>query len=343
MEQHFSEPEKLQRQLTILNQIAKALTSSLTIDEVLKKVFYKVAEVFNPENWSLLLLDEDTDELYFEIVVGEAAPSIKDIRIKVGEGIAGWVASTGTPLLVPEVHKDPRFSKKVDEISAFETSSLICIPLRVRDKVMGVIELVNAKSLFPLAQYELDNLSAIADYTAIALENARNFEHVHRLTVTDDLSGLYNSRHLHTLLQEHIEAYYKAGKKFSIIFFDLDHFKSVNDTYGHLMGSKLLTEVGVFLRENLRPADSAARYGGDEFVVILPATDKKGAVAFCETLRDAMNKRPFCRDEGYDIKLTASFGLATFPDDADCKDRLLTKADTCMYRVKADNRNSIAF
>lgn len=336
-------PERIKKQLSILNEIGKTLTSSLTLKEVLKKIFYKVAEVFNPENWSLLLLDEEKNELYFEIAVGKAADSIKTVRLKVGEGIAGWVAQTGTPLIVPDVKDDPRFTRKVDELSHFTTRSVICIPLRIRDKVMGVIELVNEKDLPSPGQYELDALSTIADYAAIALENARNFEQVQKLTITDDLTGLYNSRHLHNLLEIQVREYQTSGKTFSIIFFDIDSFKSINDRFGHLLGSRLLAEVGKLVRANLTGEQSAARYGGDEFVIILPDSGKEEALDFCRTLRANLNKKQFFAEEGIDIRLTASFGLATFPDDADSKDKILQAADERMYNVKAKHKNDISF
>ncbi|MCP5102863.1 MAG: sensor domain-containing diguanylate cyclase [bacterium] len=336
-------PERLERQLSILNEIGKTLTSSLTIKEVLKKIFFKVAEVFNPENWSLILLDEETDELYFEIAVGKAADSIKGIRLKIGEGIAGWVARTGTPLVVPDVKSDPRFTKKVDEISNFATHSVICIPLRIRDKVVGVIELVDEKQVPHPGQYDLEALSTIADYAAIALENARNFEQVRKLTITDDLTGLYNSRHMHTLLQRQINRYESSKYPFSIIFFDLDCFKDVNDRHGHLLGSRLLSELGKMLKDHLSGGQYAARYGGDEFVIILQDTDKQEAVGFCRTLRTRLNQTEFFKEEGLNIHLTASFGIATFPGDAGGKDEILHAADERMYAVKAKHKNDIAF
>lgn len=336
-------PERIKQQLSILNEIGKTLTSSLTIKEVLKKIFFKVAEVFNPENWSLLLVDEEKYELYFEIAVGNAADSIKDIRLKIGEGIAGWVAQTGTPLIVPDVNNDPRFSRKADELSRFTTRSVICIPLRIRDKVMGVIELINEKNLPSPGQYELDALSTIADYAAIALENARNFEQVQKLTITDDLTGLFNSRHLHNLLEIQVQQYEVSKQKFSIIFFDIDSFKRINDRFGHLLGSRLLAELGKMLRGQLTEEQKTARYGGDEFVIILPNTGKKESVDFCRALRENLNKKQFFAEEGIDIRLTASFGIATFPDDADSKDKILQTADERMYKVKAKEKNDISF
>lgn len=339
----YNDFERIKRQTTIFNEIGKTLTSSLTINEVLEKIFYKVVEFFSPENWSLLLVDEEKNELYFEIVVGEAAEKIRDIRLKIGEGVAGWVAQHGRPLFVPSVQDEPRFSTKVDNISKFSTESIICIPLKIRNKVLGVIELINKKDITPLHQYDIVVLNTVAEYAAIALENARNYEQVQKLTITDDLTGLYNSRHLHKLLQLEIERSKHEDSYFSIIFFDLDFFKRVNDRHGHLLGSRLLGEVGKLINNNLKDDQSAARYGGDEFVIILPYTTKKEAVDFCKKLQEKLNDKKFFSEEGFNVNLTASFGIATFPDDADTKDKILHIADERMYKIKESNKNDIGF
>jgi len=338
-----AEFERIKRKILIYNEIGKTLTSSLTLKEVVEKIFYKVVEFFNPENWSLLLLDEDTQELYFEIVVGEVAEKIKDVRLKVGEGVAGWVAETGRALIVPSVDEEPRFSRKIDDISQFSTESIICIPLKVRNKILGVIELINKKNLSPFLQYDIEVLSTVAEYAAIALENAMNYEQVQRMTITDDISGLYNSRHLHNILQSEIDRCEKDNNSFSIIFFDLDFFKKINDSYGHLIGSSMLGKVGKLVLDCLIKDYCAARYGGDEFVIILPGTPKTDAVAFCRTIREKLTGKKFLTREGLNIKLTASFGIAAFPDDADTKDKLLQIADEQMYKVKEAAKNDIAF
>lgn len=339
----LSEFERVKKQIAIFNEIGKTLTSSLTVNEVLEKILYKVAEFFSPENWSLLLVDEQSRELYFEIVVGEFkhTEKLKDIRVKVGEGVAGWVAKTGRPLFVPSVDEEPHFSKKFDVATEFSTESIICIPLKIRDKVLGVIELINKNDISPLHRYDMEILTTVADYAAIALENARNYEEVQRLTITDDITGLYNARHLHKLLQLEIEQAQFQQTRFSLIFFDLDFFKNVNDTHGHLIGSRLLGKVGRLVAGHLGEEYLAARYGGDEFVLILPRTTKQQALEFCRTLQRDLNTHRFFADEGLNISLTASFGIATFPEDATTKEAILHVADERMYRVKDRQRNDI--
>jgi diguanylate cyclase (GGDEF)-like protein len=340
----LNEFERIKKQVAIFNAIGKTLTSSLTVNEVLEKILYKVAEFFSPENWSLMLVDEEKQELYFEIVVGEFrhAETLKDLRLKIGEGVAGWVAKTGQPLFVPSVDEEPHFTSKVDALTSFSTESIICIPLKIRDRVLGVIELINKHDITPLRKYDMEILTTVADYAAIALENARNYEKVHRLTITDDISGLYNSRYLHKLLDVEIASTRISGKCFSLVFFDLDFFKRVNDSHGHLIGSRLLGEVGRMVAASLQPGFSAARYGGDEFVIILPAHTGRQALEFCKAFRKALNSTRFFALEGLDIRLTASFGIASFPDDAETKDGVLHVADERMYSVKERRKDAIA-
>jgi len=341
----ITEFERIKKQITIFNEIGKTLTSSLTVNEVLGKILYKVAELFSPENWSLLLVDEATQELYFEIAVGDIkhTEKLKDMRLKIGEGVAGWVAKTGRPLFVPSADKEPRFARKVDQATQFSTESIICIPLKIRDKVMGVIELLNKKDITPLHHYDMEMLTTVADYAAIALENAKNYEEVRKLTITDDITGLYNSRHLHSLLQMEIDRSRQTRTCCSVIFFDLDSFKQVNDSHGHLVGSTLLGEIGRLVAGELDENAAAARYGGDEFVIILRDTPKEKAVAFCKALKEKLSARKFLADEGLNIRITASFGLATFPDDADNKCKVLHLADERMYKIKDSHKNDIAF
>src|SRR5262244_4514632 len=131
------------QELTIFHDVAKALTSSLDLDSILQTIMEKMAEYFRPDTWSLLMVDEATDELYFAIAVGPAADSLKSLRLKMGEGIAGWVAKHGESLIVPDVYKEPRFAKRIDEMTKWKTKSIICVPLRAKHRSLGVIQLIN--------------------------------------------------------------------------------------------------------------------------------------------------------------------------------------------------------
>ena len=155
-----------------VHDIAKALTSTLQLDQVLKTIMEKVNELMSPDTWSLLLVDENTNELYFQVATGVAAEKLKDVRVRVGEGIAGWVAQTGEAAIVPDVKTDPRFSGDVDRVTNMLTHSVICVPIRTKDRVLGVIEIINYVGKRDFGSEDLGLLQAMADYAAIALENA---------------------------------------------------------------------------------------------------------------------------------------------------------------------------
>ncbi|MDP2682918.1 MAG: sensor domain-containing diguanylate cyclase [Deltaproteobacteria bacterium] len=337
-----SEDSQRLKQLTTFSELGKAITSTLDLKEILNVVMEKISDLLQPKNWSLLLVDEEKDELYFEIVVGEGADKIKDIRLKIGEGIAGWVAKEGAPLLVPDVNKDPRFYKKVDESSKFTTKSIIAVPLKSRGKCLGVIELIN--KMFEHGGFKEEDLlvlTTLADYTAIAIENAKFFQRIQELTITDDLTKLYNSRHLYRFLDYETERAKRYKSHIAMIFLDMDKFKEVNDTYGHLNGSKLLTEVAKIISNGLRKVDMACRYGGDEFAIVMPQTSKKQAYLAAEKLRTTINEHMFLKDDGLNLKITASFGVASIPDDAKDTAELIHLSDKAMYRVKNSTRNAV--
>jgi diguanylate cyclase (GGDEF)-like protein len=329
-------------QIAAFNEIAKALTSTLELRTVLELVMQKVSELLRPSNWSLLLVDEQTGELYFEIAVGPGAEQLKGLRIRPGEGIAGAVLQSGEPRRVEEARKEPGFSQRFDEASRFHTQSLLAVPLRSRGRSLGVIELVNGPGAPMFTDEDLQAVQAVADFAAIAIDNARNFQRVQELTLTDEHTGLYNARHLRGLLEQESARARRFGHPLSLLFLDLDRFKEVNDTHGHLSGSALLREVGELLRECIRGVDSAFRFGGDEFAVLLLETDLVQARVVAERIRDRFRERRFLRGRNLEIVLTASIGVASMPDHADSGAALIEAADRAMYVAKAGGRNEVA-
>lgn len=328
------------QELTIFHDVAKALTSSLDLDSILQTIMEKMAEYFRPDTWSLLMVDEQRDELYFAIAVGTASEALKNVRLKVGEGIAGWVAKHGERLVVPDVMNDPRFAKRIDEMTKWETRSIICVPLRSKHRVLGVIQLVNVNMKY-FNDQEVFFLQSLCDYAAIAIENARSVERIQELTITDDCTGLFNARHLYKTLETEVYRSSRFGYEFTVLFIDLDHFKQVNDTHGHLIGSKLLNEIGYLIKAQLRLIDYAFRYGGDEFVVLLPQTGKEAATVVAKRLRDSMRTSMFCSEEGLNLNVRASIGLATYPHDAKTPHDVIRQADEMMYLVKNTTRDNI--
>jgi diguanylate cyclase (GGDEF)-like protein len=329
-------------EVAVFQELGKALTSSLQLDQVLRTIMEKIDEFLRPDNWSLLLLDEAKQELYFELAVGKASQALKDVRIKLGQGIAGWVAQHGEVVIVPDTTKDTRFFGKVDEKTKMETRSIVAVPVRFRDTCLGVIELINCVGAEGFDPRDLKLLEALSDFAAIALENARHVKRIHELTIKDDCTSLYNARHMGFILDTEIYRSQRYNYEFSIVFIDLDHFKQVNDTHGHLVGSRLLAEMGEALKTNCRLIDFAFRYGGDEFVILLPQTSKDNAINVARRLHKLVRETVWLQNEGLNIKVTPSVGLAAYPVDSKTKEGLLHLADEAMYLVKNTNRDSVA-
>ena len=335
--------------LRVFHEVARALTSNLELDSLLRSIMAQLESFFGPEHWSLLMLDEETSELYFALSAGLDDTPLKGLRLRPGEGIAGYVATSGNPLVVPDVSEDPDWSRYAALHPELNLKSIACLPIRHGGRTLGVLQLNNSQ-LDLLPETSIAFLRVLCDYAAIALENARHVKLIQHLSITDDCTGLFNARHLYTLLEQEMAATVTPSdarvvpitpSHFSLLFLDLDHFKSINDIYGHLAGSRLLAEIGNLLKRTLGPEHAAFRYGGDEFVALLRGMDKKAATACAQQVLARMTEAHFLTGEGLSLSMTASLGLATFPQDGSSLPEMIKAADTMMYVAKADGRNRL--
>jgi diguanylate cyclase (GGDEF)-like protein len=183
--------------------------------------------------------------------------------------------------------------------------------------------------------------TALLGPAALALENALTVERAEALSVTDDLTRLYNSRYLNQSLRRETKRAVRTNRALSLLFIDLDGFKAVNDTYGHMHGSRALVEAAAVIRSSARETDVVARFGGDEFAVILPETAREGALMVAERIRDRIAAHSFLTADLLDVRLTASVGIATLPDVAASAEELMQAADRAMYKVKVSGKNGI--
>jgi diguanylate cyclase (GGDEF)-like protein len=332
--------ERQLNELKIFHDVAKALTSTLDLDTILQTIMEKMAAYFEPATWSFVMIDEASNEPYYAASVGKGAEGLAALRLTEGPTLTDWVIQRGELLIIENVNADPSIDPD-SRADWFEGSCpVVCVPVMTGGKVLGVIELVNIDMSVYAGSHML--LQTLADYAAIAIENARAVRRIQELSITDDCTGLYNARHLFTVIAEELHRSARFGYEFTLLFLDLDHFKKINDQYGHIVGSKLLAEVGECLRESLRLVDAAFRYGGDEFAILLPQTSHDAGLRVARRIARLFHERRWLRDEASRVELFASIGVATYPADGTTPQALVQRADDMMYTVKQAGRDNIA-
>ncbi|MFQ5700673.1 MAG: diguanylate cyclase [Acidobacteriota bacterium] len=329
------------KRLSALADVAPAAPSVVEPAKVMEIVMSHAQDLIPTEAWAVFLVDDKEHRLSLAQARGPFLNRVKSYRIKIGQGAAGWVVQYKKALLINNVREDRRFDARFDMLTGFRTRSILSAPLISRGRIIGVVQMMNRrKGRFDTN--DLAMLTTLVEPGAIALENATLYQKSAELTITDDLTKLFNSRYLNVHLRREIKRSRRYGVPVSLIFLDLDGFKTINDSFGHLAGSRALVEVGQVILETVREIDVTSRYGGDEFTVILPQTGASGAMIIAERIRRSIENQVFLKDLDHEVRLTASFGVATFPDHGETKEDLIQRADQAMYRIKDHNKNGVA-
>jgi diguanylate cyclase (GGDEF)-like protein len=333
----FADPSEMLRTCV---EIGKLLTSTLNLKEVLELIMLKVSQLIRAQHWSLLLINEESGALTFEIVVGMNKQLFSELYLLPGEGIAAHVAETGKAVFIQDVNDSPLFSKKVDLHTGFVTRSIICLPLIIRGKSLGVIEIVNVEDMKIFEIEDFPILTILADYAAIAIENSRYVDKIKKMSITDEYTGLYNARYFHQILDEFFG---KTGREtpLTVVFVDIDNFKSIVDTYGHLLGTRLLKELGETISNHLTDQDILIKYGGDEYIIMFPGKSKTEAAKFSENILRVIRESTYLKSETEPAKVTASFGIASYPEDAETKKELLISADNALFGIKKSTKDGV--
>lgn len=362
---HCLEPAGLERFLE-RRRANPDLVIEISLVEHLAEVLRKANE-FVPSSAGSILLDNPTEkstdrnanQLTFIAAFGDKAEGLIGQRIPANRGIAGHVYMSGQAYFAPDVHKDRFFWAGVDAKTEYTTESIVAVPIRIGNDVCGVLELINRHGAEVYSYRDRDLLAIFAGYLSISIENVLDGRQAQEIARRDNLTGLYNDRYLHVALEQTIRRCRHESQDLSVLFLDLDFFKRVNDSHGHLAGSQVLREVGQLLRVLSRgrePDWLAARYGGDEFVLALPDVGLAPAVTFAESVRTAILRETFCAAPGeilpdsLNLKgLTCSIGIASLRRHThssltvdQCKSTLLRLADAAMYVAKETGRNQTA-
>jgi diguanylate cyclase (GGDEF)-like protein len=251
--------------------------------------------------------------------------------------IATWVMNKGQEFVAADLSRDSRVADSA-------VGAVMAFPLSCRGRRVGALvalDRVPSEREPRLAVSMLRAVRLLLEPASVALDNAQLLKRAEALSVTDDLTRLYNSRYLNLVLRRETKRASRSGRPLSLLFIDLDGFKAINDTHGHLFGSRALVEAAAVIRQSARETDVVSRFGGDEFALVLPDTGGEGAFAVGERIRERICAHKFLAGDGLDIHLTCSVGVATLPDVAASAEELVQAADKAMYQVKETGKNGI--
>ena len=297
--------------------------------EVLHAVFARLATVVPSEDAALVVYDAELRELAFRVSRALRHGVIDGMRLQMGQGIAGWVAAERTALRLDDASRDPRHDPHIARVTGLVPHSMLCVPMLYDGRLHGVIQVINRLDGSLFDDDELRLVQTLAEHAAVAIEKASLYRQARQAAITDDVTGLGNTRHFTDVLP----ALLARGGPVSLVVLDLDDLRSVVEREGYQAGSRAIAAVGTIIEARLRPGDVAARFGGDEFALILPATSVEAAWAFAETLREAIADSA--------AAVTASLGVATFPDHAADAEALFRAADAAMSGVKRGAKNAV--
>jgi diguanylate cyclase (GGDEF)-like protein len=322
-----------------LYNIGKVLNTSFQTEKVLLQLVKDISKSEKIDKIAIMLVDEKTSDLYIATQTGFDDKDMSGIRRKIGEGFYGSTASTGKKRLVHEVDKEKDVPP--EDIFSPTINSILAVPFFRRGAVLGLICAFKDKPGM-LESSDLDLFSSVAEQLAVAIENAKSFEETKMKSIQDSLTGLYNKGFFLETLEAEISKAGRFGRELSIFMLDVDDFKHYNDTNGHPEGDELLIQLTQLIHNSVRSIDFPCRYGGEEFVVILPETDKVGAAVIAEKLVKIIEAHPFPHGESQPLGfVSVSIGLASFPADSRNMDRLIKKMDEALYKGKKEGKNRL--
>ncbi|MEE8112398.1 MAG: sensor domain-containing diguanylate cyclase [Acidobacteriota bacterium] len=334
------ENESLSNFFILLPEFTKELNSPMQRRDIAPLLIQVLDRIFGPQQILILFMDKKENKLILHAQKGLGEETGRNFHLPVGMGRIGWVAKHQTAMNVDDfINLMRTTSEKVDSSAHFQFKTDLAVPILHEEETLGVISL-GGISHHP--KYEKRIAKMIADLGSIALYNDQLFRELQYAANSDGLTKLFNKKFFLYLLGNEIHKCEKERSILSVLLFDLDHFKKLNDTYGHLTGDEVLRVVGRVMRETVREEDMVARYGGEEFMVLFPNTNKEGAMVAADKIRKVLEAEQITGEKGQVLKpVTLSGGVSSFPEDGTASTELIQAADEALYRAKHGGRNRI--
>lgn len=341
--------EREERRLAdALRKTAEALSSSLKLEDVLELILENAGQVIANDSMTIMLIEQP-----LRVIEGQKLKVVRH-RGYAERGLSDYIekddftiddfpslramVETRQPSIIPDVRNSPGWKANpiVDWIRSYAG-----VPICRREEVIGFLNLDSSTPNF-FTSAHASRLQAFASQAAVAIENARLYEQDHILSITDGLTALYNSRYFYEMANREFERSHRYPGKLSVIMIDVDHFKSVNDTFGHMVGDDVLRDLARRVQGCLRVVDVAARYGGEEFVILMPQTDQVEAWKAAERVRCAIGEHPFEATDGQQVSVTVSLGMATLDPEHQTLNMLVKSADDALYIAKLAGRDQVS-
>lgn len=315
------------RFLTTLYETSLACASKIKIEDIINVAYQKLNEFLSMDSFYFALCDENCNKLNFVSIIdqGDVLPKFSIEMDDSANTLTTWVLTNRKPLLIKHMEKEVLPAGFVEIGNPPDPLSVLTVPLIIKDRVLGVISLQSFKP-YAFNEADLELLQAVASNIALAVENANLYEKTHEASITDYLTGLKNRFYFTRALDSEISRANRYQSKFTILFGDIDNFKYFNDLLGYTKGDEILKNTAFVLSENIRESDVLARFGGDEFIILLPTTNKEDAIHLTARFGLALSR--------YDPPISISWGVLCYPDDASDKDNLISLADTLLKTQK---------
>lgn len=320
-----------------LYDVSSRISKTIEIEELYQTIFDLMIQETGATRGFLYVVDQEQGDSNIILSEGFEADDNEELDRKLFKEYQAELAEINTPL-VPE--RNPTVKVKY-RASTDTIQSLMFVPLRNKSDLVGMVVFFDTEQHGVFGEEEIRISTFLCEHANAALENALLYSQAKILTITDDLTNVYNYRYLNNILDRELVRAQRLNSSMSVLFLDLDSFKKVNDHHGHLLGSKILVELAGLLKGAVRKVDAVARYGGDEYIVVLTDTNSKGAMIVAERIRLMVEEHTFTESEGFPIKLTVSIGVASYPEHGVSKVELLHLADEAMYRGKYGMKNIV--